>query len=101
MLLIITVFIDSGCVVAPRTARDEQMPVTTAAGDLKDLIKVDQPAFYDVHNAPLLARLRRGAPVFYYPELNTWVLSKYHDVKYASKTPSLFSVHKGILLNDA
>jgi cytochrome P450 len=77
------------------------MPVTTAAGDLKDLIKVDQPAFYDVHNAPLLARLRREAPVFYYPELNTWVLSKYHDVKYASKTPSLFSVHKGILLNDA
>ena len=77
------------------------MPVTTAANDLQDLVKVDQPAFYDVRNAPLLARLRREAPVFYYAELGTWVLSKYHDVKYASKTPGLFSVRKGILLNDA
>lgn len=77
------------------------MSVMTAAGDLEDLVKVDDPAFYDVRNAPLLARLRREAPVFWYPELGTWVLSKYHDIKYASKTPELFSVRKGILLNDA
>ena len=77
------------------------MSVTTTAGDLQDLARVDQPGFYDVRNAPLLARLRQEAPVFYYAELGTWVLSKYHDVKYASKTPELFSVRKGILLNDA
>jgi cytochrome P450 len=77
------------------------MSVTTTAGDLQDLARVDQPGFYDVRNAPLLARLRREAPVFYYDELGTWVLSKYQDVKYASKTPELFSVRKGILLNDA
>ena len=77
------------------------MSVTITAGDLQDLARVDQPGFYDVRNAPLLARLRREAPVFYYEELGTWVLSKYHDVKYASKTPELFSVRKGILLNDA
>jgi cytochrome P450 len=77
------------------------MSVTTNAGDLQDLARVEQPGFYDVRNAPLLARLRREAPVFYYDELGTWVLSKYQDVKYASKTPELFSVSKGILLNDA
>ena len=77
------------------------MSVTTTGGDLQDLARVDQPGFYDVRNAPLLARLRQEAPVFYYAELGTWVLSKYHDVKYASKTPELFSVRKGILLNDA
>lgn len=77
------------------------MSVMTTAGDLQDLARVDQPGFYDVRNAPLLARLRQEAPVFYYAELGTWVLSKYHDVKYASKTPELFSVRKGILLNDA
>ncbi len=77
------------------------MSATTTAGDLQDLARVDQPGFYDVRNAPLLARLRQEAPVFHYAELNTWVLSKYHDVKYASRTPGLFSVRKGILLNDA
>jgi cytochrome P450 len=77
------------------------MSVTTTGGDLQDLARVDQPGFYDVRNAPLLARLRQEAPVFYYAELGTWVLSKYHDVKYASRTPGLFSVRKGILLNDA
>jgi cytochrome P450 len=77
------------------------MSVTTTAGDLQDLARVDQPSFYDVRNAPLLTRLRREAPVFWYEELGTWVLSKYHDVKYASRTPGLFSVRKGILLNDA
>src|ERR1700747_341366 len=77
------------------------MPVTTTGGDLQDLARVDQPGFYDVRNAPLLTRLRQEAPVFYYAELGTWVLSKYHDVKYASRTPGLFSVRKGILLNDA
>jgi cytochrome P450 len=73
----------------------------TDVDDLKELVRVDDPEFYDTANAPLLARLRNEAPVFYYEELNTWVLSKYQDVKFASKTPELYSVRKGILLNDA
>ncbi len=56
------------------------MSATTTAGDLQDLARVDQPGFYDVRNAPLLARLRHEAPVFYYEELGSWVLSKYQDV---------------------
>ena len=39
--------------------------------------------------------------MFYYAELGAWVLSKYQDVKYASRAPKLFSSRKGILLNDA
>jgi cytochrome P450 len=77
------------------------MSLITAGGDLKDLVRVDDPSFYDVQNADVLARLRNEAPVFFYEPLHTWVLSKYQDIKYASKTPELFSVRKGILLNDA
>jgi len=72
-----------------------------AVGDLQELARVDQPGFYDVRNAPLPARLRHEAPVLYYEGLGTWVLSKYNDVKYASREPKLFSSRKGILLNDA
>jgi cytochrome P450 len=77
------------------------MSVMAGVDDLEKLVKVDDPAFYDTRNADLLGRLRAEAPAFFYEPLNTWVLSKYHDVKYASKTPELFSVRKGILLNDA
>jgi cytochrome P450 len=68
---------------------------------LSDVVRIDDPGFYDTANAPALARLRSEAPVFRYEPGNTWVLSKYDDVKYASKTPEIFSVRKGILLNDA
>jgi cytochrome P450 len=68
---------------------------------LEELVRIDDPSFYDVGNAELLTRLRSEAPVFYYEPLKTWVLSRYDDVKHASKTPELFSVRKGILLNDA
>jgi cytochrome P450 len=68
---------------------------------LEELVRIDDPGFYDVGNAELLTRLRSEAPVFYYEPLKTWVLSRYDDVKHASKTPELFSVRKGILLNDA
>jgi cytochrome P450 len=40
------------------------------------------------------ARMRREAPVFFHPEPNGpgfWVLSKYDDVKHASRTPEVFS----------
>ena len=47
------------------------MPETSMVGDLQELAQVDQPGFYDVRNAPLLARLRQEAPVFYYEELGT------------------------------
>ena len=68
---------------------------------LDEVVRLDDPAFYDTSSAEILARMRNEAPVFRSGPLNTWVLSKYDDVKYASKTPEIYSVRKGILLNDA
>lgn len=69
--------------------------------DPQDLVSIEDPAFYDVDNAPILAKLRNEAPVYFHESANTWILSKYDDVKFAERTPELFTVRQGTLLNDA
>lgn len=71
-----------------------------AIRELADLVRIEDPAFYAEDPYPVLARLRREAPVFWYAPLRTWVLSKYDDIKYVSRTPELFTSTKGLLLND-
>jgi cytochrome P450 len=68
---------------------------------LSDIVAIDEPAFYDVRNAPVLARLRAEAPVYYHEQSSAWVLSKYDDIKFAERTPELFTAQNGTLLNDA
>lgn len=77
------------------------MTTSTSPAPLSEVACVDRASFYDVANADLLARMRTEAPVLWYEPANTWVLSRYEDIRYASKTPELFSAAKGILLNDA
>ena len=68
--------------------------------DLAALARIDDPAFY---NDPYgtYARLRSEAPVFLYAPINTWVLSKYHDIRSAARDFELFSNTGGIFLTDA
>jgi len=40
---------------------------------------------------PVYARARREAPVFYSPELGSWVLTKYQDVRFVYEHPEIFS----------
>src|SRR5262245_24915262 len=40
---------------------------------------------------PFFARYRRGAPVFYSPELDYWVLSRYADVRTALRDTTSYS----------
>lgn len=54
----------------------------------------DQPDYYDV-----LARLREEAPVFN-SEPNTWLVSRYEDVRAISRDTAHFSSTKGVLIND-
>jgi cholest-4-en-3-one 26-monooxygenase len=69
------------------------MSVTTTSGDLQDLARVDQPGFYDVRNAPLLARLRREAPVFHTRNLlagTMWALTQHpSQMRTLAADPSL------------
>lgn len=69
--------------------------------DLASLVQIEDPEFYISDPFPVLARLRSEAPVFYYEPLDTWVLSKYEDVRYASRTPGIFSSTGGIVLSEA
>jgi cytochrome P450 len=69
--------------------------------DLAELVRVEDPDFYTVDNAPLLARLRADAPVFYHEPLRCWVLSKYDDIRHVEKTPAIFTTTRGTLLNSA
>lgn len=68
---------------------------------LADLVSIEDPAFYSVDNTEVLSRMRSEAPVFFYEPLSCWVLSKYQDIKHASRTPQQYTVTKGILVNDA
>jgi cytochrome P450 len=62
---------------------------------------IDSPDFYINDPHPAFARIRREAPVLRYEHLNSWLVTKYHDIKMMSRTPDLFTVTKGIQLNDA
>lgn len=40
---------------------------------------------------PFLAEAREAAPAFYCPDLDHWVVTRYHDIRRIFRTPALFS----------
>ena len=68
--------------------------------DLAPLVRLEDPNFYLDDPYPVLQRMRREDPVFYYEPLDMWVMSKYEDIRYVGRTPEIFSNHDGIFLND-
>ncbi len=54
----------------------------------------NQPDYYEV-----LARLRAEAPVFQ-SEPNTWLVTRYNDIRAISRDTEHFSANKGVLVND-
>jgi cytochrome P450 len=68
--------------------------------DLASLMRLEDPNFYLDDPYPVLQRIRREDPVFYYEPLDMWVMSKYDDIRYVGRTPEIFSNHDGIFLND-
>jgi cytochrome P450 len=75
--------------------------VGSAHDELLELAPIDSPDFYINDPHPALARIRNEAPVLRYEHLNSWLVTKYDDVKMMSRTPGVFCVAKGIQLNDA
>ena len=69
--------------------------------DLAELVRIDDPHFYVDDPYPVLARMRAEAPAYYCPDLDTFAITRYEDVRLVSRTPDVFSVADGILLNDA
>jgi cytochrome P450 len=68
--------------------------------DLANLVRLEDPGFYLNNPYPIMQRLRKEEPVFYYEPLNMWVMSKYEDIRHVGRTPEIFSSHAGIHFND-
>jgi cytochrome P450 len=66
---------------------------------LDELVHLEDPAFY-VDPWPVYARLQAEAPAYFYRRLNTWVVTRHHDVRYVARTPEIFTASHGILLLD-
>ena len=50
--------------------------------------------FHDPYLAgpyPFFAQARAATPVFYSPDLDHWVVTRYHDIRHIFQTPRLFS----------
>ena len=69
-------------------------------GELAELVRLEDPRFYLDDPYPVLQRVRREDPVFYYEPLDMWVMSKHEDIRHVGSSPQIFSSHDGIHWND-
>jgi cytochrome P450 len=68
--------------------------------ELAEELRLEDPSFFNEDPYPVVDRLLREAPVFYYEPLDMWVVSKHEDVRRVGRAATLFSSRDGILLND-
>src|SRR5262249_2997738 len=62
-------------------------------GEAQNLAGQSDP-FQDPYLAdpyPFFAQARAATPVFYSPDLDYWVVTRYHDIRHIFQTPKLFS----------
>src|SRR5260221_6262474 len=64
---------------------------------LSELVRIDDPTFYvDPHR--VYDRMRVESPVHYYEPLDTFVLTRYEDMRAAARDPQVFTSTRGIIL---
>jgi cytochrome P450 len=68
---------------------------------LESSIRLNDPHFHTFEADAVFARLRAHDPVHWYAPLNTWILTKYDDVRKVSRDADHFTVTRGIRLDDA
>jgi cytochrome P450 len=73
--------------------------MSVVSRELDELVRIEDPDFY-IDPFDVFRRLQRECPVYWYEPLETWVLTKYEDIRYVGRTPEIFSNEDGILLND-
>jgi cytochrome P450 len=70
-----------------------------AVDELTDLVKIEEPSFYE-NPVPIYQRLQQEAPVFYYPPLDLFILTKHEDIRFAAQHKDMFSPTGGLLLTE-
>ena len=68
-------------------------------GPLADLVRVEDPDFYDDRQFALYDRMRTEAPAYHYEPLDVFLLTRMDDVRYVSTHPDQFSNAAGLTLN--
>jgi cytochrome P450 len=66
---------------------------------LTDLVRVEDPGFYDDRQFGVYDRMRAEAPAYYYEPLDVFLLTRLDDVRYVSTHPQQFSNTSGLTLN--
>ena len=66
---------------------------------LADLVRAEDPQFYDDGQFAVYNRMRTEAPAYHYPPLDVFLLTRMDDVRYVSTHPELFSNASGLTLN--
>ena len=66
---------------------------------LADLVRAEDPRFYDDGQFAVYNRMRAEAPAYHYPPLDVFLLTRMDDVRYVSTHPELFSNASGLTLN--
>jgi cytochrome P450 len=66
---------------------------------LADLVRVEDPRFYDDRQFAVYDRMRTEAPAFHYEPLDVFLLTRMDDVRYVSTHPEEFSNASGLTLN--
>ena len=66
---------------------------------LADLVRAEDPRFYDDGQFAVYNRMRTEAPAYHYPPLDVFLLTRMDDVRYVSTHPELFSNASGLTLN--
>jgi cytochrome P450 len=62
-------------------------------------VDLESFGFYGPDQYQVYEWLRSEAPVYYYEPLDTWVVSRYEDVRYVGNTPEIFSNTAALSLN--
>jgi len=66
---------------------------------LADLVRVEDPRFYDDRQFAVYERMRHEAPAYHYEPLDVFLLTRMDDVRYVSTHPDQFSNAAGLTLN--
>ena len=66
---------------------------------LADLVRAEDPRFYDDGQFAVYNRMRAEAPAYHYPPLDVFLLTRMDDVRYVSTHPEQFSNASGLTLN--
>jgi cytochrome P450 len=70
-----------------------------AVDELADLVKIEEPSFYE-NPVSVYQRLQRDAPVFYYEPLDMFILTRHEDIRFAAQRKDIFSPTGGLLLTE-